>query len=137
LDQARPRDDERVALAPAVELALGAVLAGVAARVADEAVRERLDERGALAGAHALERRACYLAHCPEIVAVDDLGGELERLGAADRVPGGDVLGAGVLAVDVVLADVERWQREDLREVQALVEVRLVDRAVAEERDGD
>src|SRR5437763_15074632 len=30
LDQPRPRDDQRVALAPAVELALGTVLAGVA-----------------------------------------------------------------------------------------------------------
>ena len=77
------------------------------------------------------------LAHRPEIVAVDHLRGQLHRLDAADRGARGHVGGARVLAVDIVLADVQRGEREDLREVEALVEVGLVDRAVAEERDGD
>src|SRR5581483_1433182 len=137
LEQPSTRDAQRVALAPAVELALRPVLARVAARVPDEAVRERLDERRSLAAADGLERSPRRLAHGPQVVAVDDLRRQLERLDAADRVPRRHVLRARVLAVDVVLADVQGGKREDARDVEALVEVRLVDGAVAEEGDGD
>src|SRR5207245_9260081 len=68
---------QRIALAPGVELALGSVLARVAARMADEAVGERLDEGGALAAAHALERRADGVAYGPDVAAVDRLAGHL------------------------------------------------------------
>ena len=47
-------DDERIALPPALELARGPVLARVAARVADEAIRQRLDELGPAAAPDAL-----------------------------------------------------------------------------------
>ena len=54
----RAQHDERVALAPPVELALGPVLAGIAARVADEAVGDRLDEVRPAASTRMLGRRA-------------------------------------------------------------------------------
>ena len=135
--EASPGDEQRVALAPAVELAFRPVGAGVAARVPHEAVGQRLHERGPLSGANRLEGCGHRLAHRPDVVAVDGLAGDPHHVGARLDASGGDELGARVLAVDVVLAHVERGEREDLRVIEALVEVRLVDRPVTEERDRD
>src|SRR5581483_9651068 len=133
--ETRAGNPQRIALAPAVELALRPVAPGIAARVADEAVGQGLEEERPAARACLLECGAGCVPDSPQVVAVDDLRRDLHRLGTGERRPAGDVRGARVLAVDVVLADIERRQREDLREVQALVEVGLVDGAVAEERD--
>src|SRR5262249_25484484 len=52
----RAEQHERVPLAPAIELAVGPILAGIAPRVADESVGDRLDEVRAPAGARVLGR---------------------------------------------------------------------------------
>ena len=95
----------RIALPPAVELALGPVLAGIAARVADEAVRERLDEHGTVARARVRDRvRAAsrtVQTLMPSIVsAVTPMTSARARISPA--VTG---LERRVLAVAVVLAD--------------------------------
>jgi hypothetical protein len=75
--------------------------------------------------------------HREQVVAVHDarrdpIGGPSSR----DVTAGGDLLHRRELAVEVVLADEHRGQLEHPREVEALVEVALVARPVAEERHG-
>ena len=113
------------------------VLARVAARVADEPVGDRLDEararrRRAPARPRAAPRRASPTRH-----PVDRLGRDLHHLGAGADRPGGHLLEGRVLAVAVVLADEHDRQAHHLAEVEALEEVALVRRAVAEVRDRD
>src|SRR6185436_6607326 len=131
------RDDERVARLPALELALGPVLPGVAARMPDEAVRPGLDELRPAALADPLDDLPRRCTDGSDVHPVELRRGQLERRRARDDPAGRDGLERRVLAVAVVLADVDDGQLEDLREVQALEEVRLVRGAVAEVRDGD
>src|SRR3954470_3200066 len=137
LHQPAAAHQQRIARAPLVELAGFAIAPGVAARVPDEAVGHRLDELRALAAARALDRFGGGLAHLPHVVAVDGDRRDAERGRAVGDLAGGDVLVGGELAVAVVLAHEHDRQVEDLREVQALVEVAVVGGAVAEERDRD
>ena len=102
------------------------------------AVRARLEQRRAAAAAGAVDGRARRVADRPHVVAVDDRGGDPVRVRAAGDVRSRrHLLHRRELAVEVVLAHEHDGQRRDLREVQALVEVRLVGGAVAEERDRD
>src|SRR5689334_8816514 len=136
LTEHRSRTKKRISLPPGVELPGLAVLPRVAARVAHEAVGHRLDEARALARPRPLDRRARSLLNGPHVVAVHGGRTDLERLGPCADLAGGDLLERRELAVEVVLADVERGQLEDLGEVEALGEVALVGGAVAEERHG-
>src|SRR5690242_14195171 len=100
LGEQRPRANPRGALLPLVELAGLAVLARVAARVADEAVGQGLDEAGTLAGTRAIDRRARRLLHGPHVVSVDRHRVDLERLRAGADFAGGDLLVRRELAVE-------------------------------------
>ena len=133
----RAEDDDRVPRPPLLELALGAIRAGIASRVADEAVRERLDEHRPVTRARMRDRVAGRLAHGPHAHAVDRLGGHAHDLGACPNLARGDRAERRVLAVAVVLADEHDGQAEDLREVETLEDVALVHRAVAEVRHCD
>src|SRR4051812_33434837 len=135
LDQPAAPDQQRIARAPLVELTGLAVAPRIAARVPDEAIRHRLDELRALAAPRPLDRLGRDLAHLPDVVAVDRDRRDPERRRAVGDLAGGDVLVGRELAVAVVLAHEHDGEAEDLGEVQALVEVALVDGAVAEERD--
>ena len=131
------RHHQRVALAHLVQLARLAVGAGVAARVPDEPVGERLQERRPGARARVLHRALRRLAHRPHVHAVDGLRPQPQRLGAGPDLPGGHVLDRRELHVAVVLAHEHGRELEHAREVQALGEVGLIGRALAEEGDRD
>src|SRR5919108_5076781 len=73
----RAEEHDRVARLPVVELSLGPVGAGIAARVADEAIRERLDEGRAVAVPRARDRSLGSVTDDPYTHAVDRLGGDL------------------------------------------------------------
>ena len=103
----------------------------------DVAVRDRLEEVRAAAGARVRDGPAGRSPHGDDAHAVDRLGRHLHRLGAGADRAGGDVLERRVLAVAVVLAQEDDRQPQHRAEVEALVEVALVDRAVAELADGD
>src|ERR671936_131924 len=67
----RAEEHDRVARLPLVELSLGPVRAGIAARVTDEPVRQRLDERGSVPAAYMCERPRRGVAHRPDAHPVD------------------------------------------------------------------
>src|SRR5206468_5711334 len=81
-------DDDRVPRPPLVELALGAVRTGIAARVTDEAVGESLDERGPLARTGVRDSAVRRLADRPHAHAVDRLCRDLHDLGACADLAG-------------------------------------------------
>ena len=137
VDQPLPAEQQRVALLPALELARLAVLARIAARVADEAVHHHLEEHRAATCPCALGRAQRSGSRRPHVHAVDALVGDVEALDACADLARGDLLHRRELAVEVVLAHEDGRQREHAREVEALVEVGLVRRALAEVRDGD
>ena len=93
-----------VALAPAVELALGAVLAGVAARVTHEAIGARLDELGAAAGADALDDLGRGGPTARTSMPSSFVVGSCNAAARGNDAAGGDGLERRVLAVAVVLA---------------------------------
>src|SRR5581483_10518290 len=109
--QHRGGDEEWIALLPVVELSLGAVFAGVAARMADEAIGAGLDELGALSAAHALDDLRGGRAHGTHVHPVDLRRAELHRGGARHDPTGRDRLEGRVLAVAVVLAHEYDGQR--------------------------
>ena len=88
------------------------------------------------ARAWATARGGCG-AHGDDAHPVDGLGGNLHRLRAGADRAGGDILERRVLAVAVVLAEEDDREPQHGAEVEALVEVALVDRPVAELADGD
>ncbi len=131
-------DAQRVALPPGGDLVLGLVGLGVALVVSVPAVGLGLEQDGSAAvaarGGGLLGGRVDRVG----VVAVDGVG--------LDPVRGGAVGDAGhtrhpaavaELGVDVVLADEDDGQVPDRGEVHGLVEGALVDRAFAEEGDGD
>ena len=128
-------DLDRVALFPFLQLALGAILGRIGARVAAVAIGQALDQRRAAAGARLVEglfRRA--IDHVG-VVAVDhDLLQPVGRGAVAGRARHrGDVGDRGVFHVEVVLADEDHRQLPHRGEVQRLVERADVGGAVAEE----
>src|SRR5438034_8328848 len=135
-DEPAAPDGERIFQAPTVELTLRPVLARIAARVADKAIGQRFDEAGTIAPPrrlHGLLRRRPY--H-PQVVAVQCLRGELHGLWARDARSGRDRRKRCVLAVAVVLTDVDHRQVHDFREIKALKEIALVAGAVTEKAHG-
>src|SRR4051794_13956080 len=131
--------DDRVAIGRLLAVLLGAVDLRVADVVARHAVRLDVEEDGAAAGAHVLERLAGLLVDLLEILAVDLHRGHVVGERALRHVvPDRRVLPAGRrLGPLVVLADEERLRLPELRQVQRLVEGAGVRRAVAKEGDRD
>ena len=130
-------DLDRVALLPAVELALGAILGGVGARVAAVAVGQALDQRRAAARARLVERLQRLAVDHVGVVAVDH---DLRQAVGGGAVAGrarhrGHVADRRVFHVEVVLADEHHRQLPHRGEVQRLVERADVGGAVAEEAD--
>ena len=131
-------DEQRVALSPFVELALRPVLPGIATRMADEAVGRGLDELRPASAPDALddfERRRLERPRRPSR--------RRSRLGspsppARATIPPGVTASVGVYSPYLLFSQTKTTGRlKHLREVQALEEVRLVRRAVAEIRDSD
>src|SRR4249920_1043813 len=128
---------DRVPLAPGRDLGLvpvaGRVVGG---RVRADAVRDRLDQRGALARSGTFDRVPRDGVHRQDVVAVDPN----PRHAVACR-PGRDRRGELLVRRDrdrppVVLAEEDRGRAEDGGEVRALVEVALGGGPVAEVREG-
>ena len=133
----RTQHGERIPRRPFLELALRPIGAGIATRVSDEPVRECLDERRPVALAHVGERTCGSLAHEPDAHAVDRLRRDVHDLRARSDLARRHRAERRVLAVAVVLADEEEGQLQDLAEVEALEDVTLVHRTVAEIRHGN
>ena len=132
---------ERVARAPGGLLFLGAVAeraARVRAVLVEEAVDLGLDDRGAVAGAHALLGRLHRQVHGERVHAVDPPGGDREAL-PADREPrvGRDLVGAGRHRVEVVLDEEADRQLPGGGEVHRLEDRADLAGAVAEVVDRD
>src|SRR5258708_18897941 len=104
-----------------------------------EAICLDVEENGALAAAHVIERLARLRVHLLGVLAVDfDRAHVVGERALRHVVPDGRVLPAGSgLRPAVVLADEERLRPPELCEVERLVERSDVRRAVAEERDCD
>src|SRR5579884_1801952 len=136
-----PRDpQDRVAgRLPFLLLGLRAVVrtVDVADVVALVAVRAALEEARPVAAAAAGNGPRRCLVDPEDVLPVDDLGRDPERLGAGGDLARGDVLVRGVLVVEVVLADVDHRQLPERRHVHHLVEEPLAECALAEEADGD
>ena len=120
-----------------LELTVGAIGAGVAARVADEAVRQSLDEHRPVPRAGMRDGALGGLTHGPDAHPVDRLRRNAHDLRTSPDLARRHRPERRVLAVPVVLADENERQLEDLAEVEALEDVALVHRAVAEVRDRD
>src|SRR5256886_7946716 len=136
LDQPAATNRERVFQAPTVQLTLRPVLARVAAGMANKAIGQRLDEARAIATARRLHRLPRGRPHHPQVVAVQGLRWDLHRQRARDDAAGGDRGKRRVLAVAVVLADINYREVPDFCEVEALVEIALVGGAVTEKGHG-
>src|SRR5262245_29954905 len=125
---------DRVALLPELDLLRGDVaLRVVGGRVATHAERPRLDQRRAIAGARALDRRERHLAHRQEVVAVHDDAGHAIGLGL-DREPvrGGLLLHRTRDRPAVVLAQEHDRRLPHPGEVEAGVEAQARGPAVPE-----
>src|SRR5918994_4463583 len=128
---------DRVALAPGGDLLLVPVAGGVVGgRVRADAVRDRLDQRGALARSGAFDRVPRDGVHRQDVVAVDPD----PRHAVAGR-PGRDRSGELLVRRDrdrppVVLAEQDRGRAEHGGEVRALVEVAFGGGTVAEIDEG-
>src|SRR5439155_1173408 len=72
-----------------------------------------------------------------DVLAVDALGVDPQRPGARQDVAGDGLAARRVLAVEVVLAEVDDGEPPERRHVHHLVEQALPERAVAEEAHGD
>src|SRR5712692_10132377 len=134
------QDLDRITLpGPALLLLTGAVVAAI--HVADvvpaEAVGVAVKEARPLAAASARHRLLGGFEDRADVLAVDLLEGDREGFGPRPHGTGGRLRGRRVLAVEVVLADVEHRQLPERGHVQALVEQALPQRALAEEAGGD
>jgi hypothetical protein len=124
-----------IAPEPLRDLLRRPIRAGVDLGVPLVPIREAFEQRRTFATPCAGEGCRGGVAHCQHVVAVDHL-----RWNGIRSAPAGDVGSRrdhhrGPLAVEIVLAHVDDGQTAYGGEVHALVEVRLVDRAVSEERD--
>ena len=102
-----------------------------------EPVGQALQERRAVPGPGAVDGAGCRLQNCLGIHAVDGLGRDAERRGAPGDRACRRVLHPHRGCELVVLADEDDRQPAQRRQVQRFEQHALVDRAVAEERDGD
>src|SRR5947208_10283573 len=139
---AEPRREQRdrVALArPALLLFLRPVVGAVdvADVMAVVAIGRAHDEARALATPRPRDRTLGRLVDGEHVLAVDLLRRDPERLRPRGDRAGGDVLVAGVLVVEVVLADVDHGQLPERGHVHHLVEEPLAEGALAEEADRD
>src|SRR2546428_4026524 len=130
---------ERIALRHPLPLFFPrAVLAvDVADVVAVVPVGLALDEGRPLATARALAEPTHRRVAGLDVLAVDALGVDAEGPGARQDVAGDGLAARRVLAVEVVLADVDDGQLPERGHVHRLVEHALAQRAVAEEAHGD
>jgi hypothetical protein len=125
--------DRVLLLAHLLDLLLGAVFRRVGHRVAAVAVGQHLEDVGALAAARMGNRLAARLLDRENVHAVDLHAGNAVGLAALVEVgPGRRPLDAGAHAVLVVLDDVDHRQLPQRGHVEGLVDLALVDRAVAQ-----
>src|ERR1044072_3345595 len=112
---------ERVAMLPALQLALGAISRRVGARVALVAVGLHLQQRRALAGAGARDRRGDRVVDRVDVLAVDDHARHPVALRAiGDVIDRHRVAQRRVLAVEVVLDDEDDRELPGRRHVERL-----------------
>ena len=131
---------DRIALLPVDHFVVGAVGEAHAADadVVVEAVGLALEQRRARPFARSFDRFAGRLVHGHRVHAVDDDAGHAVTGRAVGDVDDRLVVGLRrVFAVAVVLADQDRRQLVERGHVRRFVEGAFVDRAVAEERNGD
>src|SRR6185436_7475181 len=95
------------------------------------------DERRTLAAARPLDQPAHRPVDRLDVLAVDAFGMDPEGPGARQDLAGDRLAGRGVLAVEVVLADVDDGELPQRGHVHGLVEKPLAEGAVAEEADRD
>ena len=132
----QPRD--RIAPAALVDLVLAAIGLRIAFEVTDPADRVRLDERGTVAAARALDGAHDRVPHGDDVVAVDALAGNTVAGGArGDAAARRRARVRGGRRPPIVLADEHDRQRPERGEIHALVKRATVRGAVAEERDDD
>src|SRR5438445_3471627 len=96
-----------------------------------------LEEGRPLAVPRALDEAPHRRVDGLDVLAVDALGVDPQRPGARQDVAGDGLAARRVLAVEVVLAEVDDGEPPERRHVHHLVEQALPERAVAEEADGD
>src|SRR5882672_6433410 len=139
LHEPRGQRLERVAVGhPVPLLVAGAVLpVHVAHVVAVVPVGLALEEGGALAAARPLDEALHGGVHRLHVLAVHALGVHAHRAGAGQDLARDRLVAGGVLAVEIVLADVDDGQLPERGHVHGLVEQALPERAVAEEAHRD
>src|SRR4051794_40925853 len=99
----------------------------------DIAIGHALQELGSLPETSSLDRSPCHPRHVANVHAVGSGGGDLKGLGARKKIPASrHFLPRRELTVSVVLTDEHDRELEDLREVQALMEVAMVCGTLAE-----
>src|SRR3989442_8661159 len=96
-----------------------------------------LDEGGPLAAARPLDELAHRRVDRLNVLAVDAFGVDPEGSGARQDLAGDGLAAGRVLAVEVVLANVDDGQLPERGHVHRFVEQPLAQRAVAEEARGD
>src|SRR5256885_11378208 len=131
---------DRVALRPPpLLLVLGAVVRAVDVPdvVAVEPIGVEDEEGRPFARAGALDGARRRRVHGADVLAVDLLRRDPERLRPRDHLARGRLGDVRVLAVEVVLAGVDHGQLPERGHVHHLVEDALAERAVAEEADRD
>lgn len=102
------------------------------------AVRQRVQQARPAAGTHLGDQRPRCLVHREHVVAIDLGGRDVEGFGARrGAVTGRHRSAGGGGAPAVVLADEEHGQPVHARPVQRFEKGAAVDRAIAEEADGD
>src|SRR5712692_6351694 len=131
---------DRIALGlPLRFLLFGAVVAAVdvADVVSVEAVGVQHQERGPVPATGARDGAHGGVEHRADVLAVDLLGRDSERLAPRYEVAGGRLGVVRVLVVEVVFAGVDHGQLPERCHVHHLVEDALPERALAEEADRD
>src|SRR5712691_633562 len=120
-------------------LRFGAVVAAVdvADVVTVKAVGVQHQERGPVPTPGALDGKLGSVEHGADVLAVDLLRWDSERLPARYEVAGGRLGVVRVFVIEVVFAGVDHRQLPERRHVHHLVEDALPERALAEEADRD
>src|SRR6185437_2065326 len=130
--------DGVVLLAHPAHFVARAVFRRVGHGVAAIAVGLHLEDVGPFAAPHMFHRIFDRLLHRDDVHAIDLVARNVEGRAAADEIMrGGTARDRGPHAVAVVLDDVEHRQLPQRRHVEALIDLALVHRAVAQEGDAD
>ena len=130
--------DRIVVCADLIDFFAGAVLRRVRHRVAAIAICKHLENIRTFAGPTPLRRFLACRLHCTHVHSIHLVTRNIERQAAARQVHFGRGAGnCGPHGVTVVLNHINHRQLPELRHVEALIDLTLVGRAVAEIGDGD